>query len=193
MREPLPAPAVVVSCPPPRLIQPAISIFPCVTTEAGGLQGRFLRPDAGLLRSAPQLAANPCPLRPTAAPLPAPASRAAPPPPLLSAHRDAEAPALPGSAHPAIKRELFPPVHAWGGAVHAAAEQTPAFRAWLSPKPFCFFFKITSKHWCETPRGSKRGHFLPGKRRGHRLLCSNPADGLRNEVGRAGSAAARTC
>lgn len=52
LREPLPAPAAVVSGPPPRLIQPAISIFPCVTTEAGGVQGRSLRPDAGWLRSA---------------------------------------------------------------------------------------------------------------------------------------------
>lgn len=38
--------------PPPGLIQPAISIFPCVTTEAGGVRGRSLRPDAGWLRSA---------------------------------------------------------------------------------------------------------------------------------------------
>lgn len=172
LREPLPAPAAVVSCPPPGLIQPAISIFPCVTTEAGGVRGRSLRPDAGWLRSAPCLSS------PQARVLSVPA----PPPLLLPAPRGAEVPALPGSARPAAQRGLVPPVHARGGAVHAA------FRGWLSPTPLCvFFFANNLKTPVQDAKRLQRGHFLPGKRHEHRLLCSKAAEGLRHEVGSAGS------
>lgn len=50
-----------------------------------------------------------------------------------------------------------------------------------------FFFANNLKTPVQDAKRLQRGHFLPGKRHEHRLLCSKAAEGLRHEVGSAGS------
>lgn len=168
LREPLPAPAAMVSCPPPGLIQPAISIFPCVTTEAGGVRGRSLRPDAGWLRSAPCLSS--------------PQARVLCP--------CSWAPCSPRCRGPSSARQRSPCCSAWAGSSRARSGWCRAcsFQGLALTNPsLCFFFANNLKTPVQDAKRLQRGHFLPGKRHEHRLLCSKAAEGLRHEVGSAGS------
>lgn len=155
--------------PPPGLIQPAISIFPCVTTEAGGVRGRSLRPDAGLapLCSVPQLATSLCPLCPCS-----------------------WAPCSPRCRGPSSAWQRSPCCSAWAGSSRARLGWCRAcsFQGLALTNPsLLFFFANNLKTPVRDAKRLQRGHFLPGKRHEHRLLCSKTAEGLRHEVGSAGS------